>query len=151
MSCKDQLSSSTLCFEDFNDNEEIDSRMDEACDDESNGYKSYSFNDNKEGCLGRISFNSMNEERNEEWNEKINKERSEEGNERRNSNIWTKDRCLWQGVKCDLVDDVKVFVASGHVTICDSRKVVFDDELGEDHVGPNIFYYSTNISTKMTI
>jgi hypothetical protein len=77
--------------------------------------------------LGRVSFNSMNEERNEEWNDKINEERSEEGNERKNSNIWAKDRCLWQGVECDLVDDVGVFVASGHVTICDSWEIVLDD------------------------
>jgi len=63
MSCKDQPSSSTLRFKDFNDNEEIDNKMDEVCDDESNGYKSYSFDDNEEGSLGRTSFNSMNEER----------------------------------------------------------------------------------------
>jgi hypothetical protein len=46
--CKDEPFSMTLCFENFNDNEEMDNRMHELVDDESDEYKNYSSNDKKE-------------------------------------------------------------------------------------------------------
>jgi hypothetical protein len=65
MSCKVQPSSSTLHFEDFNDNEKIDNRMKLVMMNQMDT-KSYSSDNNKEGSLGKNSFNFMNEERNEE-------------------------------------------------------------------------------------
>jgi acetyltransferase-like isoleucine patch superfamily enzyme len=103
----------------LNDNEKIDNKMDEDVDNEFNGYKSYNSNDARETSLGRYFFYSMSEARNEEQNEERNNERSEEGNIRINSSILTKGRCFWQGAKCDLVDDVGVFIANGCVITCD--------------------------------
>jgi len=85
----------TLCFENFNNNEEIDNRMDKLVDDESNEYKSYSSDDGGERTMEVFSLDSLGEERNEEGNEERNKERNEEGNERRNSHFPTKGRCFW--------------------------------------------------------
>ncbi len=84
----------TLCFENFNSNEEIDNRMDEPTYDESNEYKSYSFDDGGEGRMERSSFDSLGEGRNEKGNEERNKEWSEEGNERGDSHILAKDTCF---------------------------------------------------------
>ncbi len=36
MSCRDEPFSITLCFENFNNNEEIDNKLDEPIDDKSN-------------------------------------------------------------------------------------------------------------------
>jgi hypothetical protein len=68
-----------------------------------------------------------------------------------NSNILANCRCLWQGAECDLVNDVKVFIVSECVITCDPRKVVFDDQFGEDHVGLNILYCLNNVSVVMII
>lgn len=68
MSCRDELFSTTLYFEIFNNNEEIDNRLDELVDDEFDEYKSYSFNGG-EGRMERSSFGSLGEWRNEEGNE----------------------------------------------------------------------------------
>jgi hypothetical protein len=37
------------------------------------------------------------------------------------------------------------------VIACDPREVIFDNQLGEDHVGVSILYCLTNVSTIMTI
>jgi hypothetical protein len=108
-----------LNIEDLNDNEEIDNKMDENIDEEFNGYKSYNSNDTMETNLGIIFKKIMSEARNEEQNDERNNERSEEGNTRINLSIKTKGRYLWQGAKCDLVDDVGVFIASGCVITCE--------------------------------
>jgi hypothetical protein len=72
--------------------------------------------------VGKTSYDSMNERRNEEGNEKW----SEEG-KRKRKNILTKCGCLWQGAKCDLVNDVKLFIVNGCVITYDPWKVVLDD------------------------
>jgi hypothetical protein len=64
----------TLCFEDFNNNEEIDNKMDKLADDESDEYKNYSPDDSGEGIMERSSSNSLGEKKNEERNEEKNKE-----------------------------------------------------------------------------
>jgi hypothetical protein len=98
------------------------------------------------------SFGSLGEWRNEEGNEKKNKEHNEEGNKKGDSHILANGRCFWQGVDCDLINlDVGVFVASGHVITGDPWEIVFDDWLGEDHVGLNIFHCLSNVVTTMTI
>jgi hypothetical protein len=43
-------------------------------------------------------------------------------------------------VECELVDDVGLFIANGCVITCDPREIIFDNKLGEDHVGMNILY-----------
>jgi len=58
--------------------------MDEACDDEINGYKRYDHDDGGKGIWGKPLFNSMIEGRNEKENEKRNEEGSDEGNGRKN-------------------------------------------------------------------
>jgi len=54
-------------------------------------------------------------------------------------------------VECELVDDVGLFVASGNVITYDPREVVFNNQLGVDHVEVSILYCLNNISTIMTI
>jgi hypothetical protein len=49
------------------------------------------------------------------------------------------------------VDDVGLFVVSGRVIACDPRKVVFDIQLGEDHVRVSILYCPNNILMVVTI
>ncbi len=49
------------------------------------------------------------------------------------------------------MDDVGLFVASGHVITCDPREIIIDNQLGEDHIKMNILYRSNNISAIMTI
>jgi hypothetical protein len=44
------------------------------------------------------------------------------------------------------VDDVGLFVASGHVIDYDPKEVIFYDQLSEDHVGTNIFYCLNNFN-----
>lgn len=56
-----------------------------------------------------------------------------------------------QSVKCDLVDDVKMFIRSGRVIACDPREAILDNQLSEDHVGMSILYYLNNISVVMMI
>jgi hypothetical protein len=53
----------TLCFEYFNNNEEIDNKMDKLADDESDEYKNYSPDDSGEGIMERSSSNSLGEKR----------------------------------------------------------------------------------------
>jgi hypothetical protein len=60
MSCKDEHFSMTLYFENFNNNEEIDNRMDELADDKSNEYKSYNSNGG-ERRMEISSFGSLGE------------------------------------------------------------------------------------------
>jgi hypothetical protein len=104
----------TSCFENFNNNEEIDNRMDELVDDESDKYKNYNSYDSGEGTMERSSSDSLGEKRNEE------------GNERKNSHIPTKGRCFWQSANYDLVDsNVGVFVASGHVIACNPWEGIY--------------------------
>jgi hypothetical protein len=62
-----------------------------------------------------------------------------------------KGRCVWQGVECELVDDVGLFIASGHVIASDPKEAVLDNQLGEDHVGVSILYCPNYISTVITI
>jgi hypothetical protein len=68
-----------------------------------------------------------------------------------NSNIMGRCQFEWQGVECDLVNDVGVFLAKGCVVACNPQEVVLDDRLGEDHVGLCILYCLTTMSTVMTI
>jgi hypothetical protein len=49
------------------------------------------------------------------------------------------------------VDDVGLFIASGHVIAYDPREVVFNNQLGEDHVEMSILYCPNSISMYMTI
>jgi hypothetical protein len=96
--------------------------------DKFNGYRcNISNGASSDGTLKKTFLGSMNEG----WNEKGNgKEEQEEGdneNGGRNSCILSKDKFVWQGAKCELVDDVGLFVASGHVTTCDPREVVLDN------------------------
>ncbi len=49
------------------------------------------------------------------------------------------------------MDDVGLFVASGHVITCDSREVFIDNQLGEGHVGVSILYCPNNILVVMII
>jgi hypothetical protein len=49
------------------------------------------------------------------------------------------------------VDDVGLFVASGRVITCDPKEVIFDNRLGEDHVGMSSLYCPNNILVVMTI
>ncbi len=112
--CKDEPFFMTLCFEIFNNNEEIDNRMDELADDEFDDQKKYNSNDSGEGTMERSSSNSLGEKR------------TGEGNERRNSHIPTKGRCFGQSANYDLVNsNVGVFVASGHVIACDPWEGIY--------------------------
>jgi hypothetical protein len=61
--------------------------MDEACDDELNGYRRYDYDDGREENLGKTTFNSMIEGRNEKENEKKNEEGSEEGNGKKKTSV----------------------------------------------------------------
>ncbi len=54
-------------------------------------------------------------------------------------------------MECDLLDDVGVFVASGHVIAYDPRKAIFNNQLGENHVGVNLLYCPSNVLVVMTI
>jgi len=54
-------------------------------------------------------------------------------------------------VECELVDDVGLFVTSGHVIACDLREAILDNQFGEDHVSVSILYCPNNISAVMTI
>ncbi len=49
------------------------------------------------------------------------------------------------------LDDVGLFVTSGHVIACDPREVIVDDLLSEVHVRVSILYYLNNILVVMTI
>ncbi len=70
---------------------------------------------------------------------------------RRNSNIVGRCQFEWWGTKCDLVNDVRVFLAKGHVVTCDPHEIVFDDLLRGEHVGLCILYCLVTMSTMMTI
>jgi monoamine oxidase len=48
------------------------------------------------------------------------------------------------------MDDVGLFVASGHVITCDPREVIVDNLLSEHHVRVSILYCPNNISALMT-
>ncbi len=49
------------------------------------------------------------------------------------------------------MDDVGLFIASSHVIAYDAREVIFDNQLGEDHVKVSILYHLNNISVVMII
>jgi hypothetical protein len=125
-----------------------------------------------EGSIGEFESNSMNEkgsEKNitkgdEEVGSKQNKEDYNQGNACVNddvmhghgvrgkiSNILQIRRFEWRGVKCDLVDNVGVFLAKDHVVACDPHEATLDDQLGEDHVGLCILYCPVTMSIMMTI
>ncbi len=59
------------------------------------------------------------EKKKQEW---INNE-----NGGRNCCILPKGRCAWWSVECELVDDVGLFVASGHVIVSDPREAILDN------------------------
>jgi len=93
----------------------------------------------------------MNEGWNEEGNGEEAQERGDNENGGRNSHILSKGRFVWWGVECELVDDVGLFVTSGHVIACDLREAILDNQFGEDHVSVSILYCPNNISAVMTI
>jgi hypothetical protein len=68
-----------------------------------------------------------------------------------NSNILGRHQSKWRGAKCDLMDNVGVFLTKGHVVVCDSLEVVIDDRLGEEHVGLCILSCLAIVSIMMTI
>jgi hypothetical protein len=68
-----------------------------------------------------------------------------------NLNITRRCRSQWRGVECDLLDDDGIFIAKRQVIAFNPMKVVFDDRIGEDHVGLCIFYCFGIVSTIMTI
>jgi hypothetical protein len=49
------------------------------------------------------------------------------------------------------MDDVRLFVASGHVIACDPKETVLDNQFSEFHVKVSILYCPNNISVIMTI
>jgi hypothetical protein len=61
-------------------------------------------------------------------------ELNEEGSVKGNS-FQRKDRWEWQGLKCELVVDVGLFVVIGRVIACDPKEEFLDNKLGEDYVG----------------
>ncbi len=69
----------------------------------------------------------MNESMNEEGNNEEEKERGDNKNEGRNFCISSKGKFVWWGVKCELVDDIGLFVASGRVILCDPREAIIDN------------------------
>ncbi len=93
----------------------------------------------------------MSEGMNEEGNGKKKQEQGDNENEGRNSRIPLKGRFAQQGAKHELVDDVGLFIASGHVIACDPRETIVDNLLGEDHVKMSILYCLNNILAVMTI
>ncbi len=95
--------------------------------------------------MRKCSSNSMIERWNEEGHGEKEHERTNNENEGRNFCISSKGGCAWQGVECELVNDVGLFVVSGHVITSDPREAVLDNQLGEDHVSVSIFYYLNNI------
>jgi hypothetical protein len=69
MSCKDQALSSSLHFEGFDVNEEINNMMDGTPEDKFDGYRCKISDDAiSDGTLRRASFDSMSEGTNEEGN-----------------------------------------------------------------------------------
>ncbi len=71
MFCKDHVFFSSLHFEGFEINEEINNEMDGILKDKFNGYNYDNFNDpTSEGIFRRTSFESMNEGTNEDGNGK---------------------------------------------------------------------------------
>jgi hypothetical protein len=54
-------------------------------------------------------------------------------------------------VECDLVNDVGLFIASGHVIAYDPREAILDNQLNEDHVKVSILYCPNNVSAVITI
>ncbi len=65
--------------------------------------------------------------------------------------IMLKGRCVWWGVECEFVDDVRLFIANGHVIIFDPNEAIIDNKLGEDHVNMSILYSPNNILVVITI
>jgi len=57
-----------------------------------------------------------------------------------NLNIIRRCKSQWRGVECDLLDVDGIFIAKGRVIAFNLMEVVFDDQLGEDHVGLRILY-----------
>ncbi len=98
--------------------------------------------------MRRGSFDSMSEWSNEKGNGEEEHERSDNEND---FHIMLKGRCVWQGVECELLDDVGLLIASGQVIACDPKEAIIDNQLGEDHVGVSILYCLNNISTIITI
>jgi len=69
--CKDHIVSSSLHFEGFEINEEINNEMDGTLEDKSDGYNYHSYNDpTNESTFTRTSSKSMNEGTNEDGNGK---------------------------------------------------------------------------------
>jgi hypothetical protein len=125
---RDHVLSSSLRSKGFDVNEEINYTKDGTLEDEFDGYMcNISKDANSDGTLRRASYDSMNESTNEERNNETEKEQDDNENERRNSCIPSKGRFVWQGVECELVDDVGLFVASGCVIACDPKEVVIDN------------------------
>ncbi len=96
--------------------------------DEFDGYNCNVFYDsNNDRTVKRGSFDSMNEG----WDDEGNGEEEQEWGENENggniSHISSKGRCAWRGVECELVDDVGLFVVSGHIIACDPREAVLDN------------------------
>jgi hypothetical protein len=69
----------------------------------------------------------MNEVTNEERNGEEEQKRGDNENGGRNSCIFSKGRFVWQGAKCELMDDVGLFVVNGRVIVFDPREVVVDN------------------------
>jgi len=67
------------------------------------------------------------------------------------SNIMETCWSKWWGIECDFVNNGGVFIAKGWVVACDPHEAIFDDRLGEDHVGLCILYFLMIMSTMMTI
>jgi hypothetical protein len=100
---KDHTFSSSLRFEGFDVDEEINNTMNGIPQDEFDGYMCNIFDDsNSDGTMRKCSFDSMNEGWNEEGNGKKKKERTENENKGKNSCISLKGRCVWQGVDVSL-------------------------------------------------
>jgi hypothetical protein len=151
-SYRNHILSSSLQSKGFDIDEEINNMMNGIPQDELDEYHcNISDDSNSDGIVRRGSSDSMNEGSNEKGNGEEEHERGDNENGRRNFHIMLKGRCVWQGVECELVDDVGLFIASGHVISCDPKEVVFDNQLGEDHVGVNILYCLNNISMVITI
>jgi hypothetical protein len=80
---------------------------------------------NNDGILKKSYFYFMNEGWNEEWNNEVEQKQVDNENGRRNFHIPSKGSCFWQGVECEFMDDVGLFV--GCVIACDPREAIFDN------------------------
>ncbi len=81
-------------------------------------YRCNIFNDvSNDGTLKRTFSSFMNERWNEEGNGEKELEWGDNENEGKISCILSKGRSIYKGAECELMDDVGLFITSGHVKL----------------------------------